>query len=129
MLSGASSYFEIQSLVTPYLNFVVAPHQGFKLGPRKRTVEDLEEPILFNSVHLCEAPGAFVTRLFLIYNLNSVLGFELCSSLNHALSVSYPGTTWTWLATTLNPHYEGNDLGYMINDDRYSRHQINELFG
>ena len=43
----------------------------------------------------------------------------LCSSLNHALSVSHPGTTWTWLATTLNPHYEGNDLGYMINDDRY----------
>ena len=44
---------------------------------------------------------------------------NLCSSLNHALSVSHPGTTWTWLATTLNPHYEGNDLGYMINDDRF----------
>ena len=26
---------------------------------------------------------------------------------------------WTWLAATLNPHYEGNDLGYMINDDRF----------
>ena len=44
---------------------------------------------------------------------------NICSSLNHALSVSHPGTTWTWLATTLNPHYEGNDLGYMINDDRF----------
>jgi len=55
----------------------------------------------FNSVHLCEAPGAFIT------------------SLNHALSTHHPGTTWNWLATTLNPHYEGNDLGYMINDDRF----------
>jgi len=84
--------------------------QGFKLGPRKRTGEDLEAPILFNSVHLCEAPGAFVT------------------SLNHALSVSHPGTTWTWLATTLNPHYEGNDLGYMINDDRFIMGSLDNWF-
>merc|ERR1719494_340417 len=84
--------------------------QGFNLGPRKRTGEDLEEQILFNSVHLCEAPGAFVT------------------SLNHALSVSYPGTAWSWLATTLNPHYEGNDLGYMINDDRFIMGSLDNWF-
>jgi len=84
--------------------------QGFNLGPRKKTAEDLEAPILFNSVHLCEAPGAFVT------------------SLNHALSVSHPGTTWTWLATTLNPHYEGNDLGYMINDDRFIMGSLDNWF-
>ena len=52
-------------------------------------------------------------------NTETLLALNLFSSLNHALSVSHPGTTWTWLATTLNPHYEGNDLGYMINDDRY----------
>ena len=55
----------------------------------------------FTSVHLCEAPGAFIT------------------SLNHALVLHHPEVVWNWMATTLNPHYEGNDLGYMINDDRF----------
>jgi len=66
----------------------------FSLGPGK----DQQE---FNSVHLCEAPGAFVT------------------SLNHALALHHQGVVWNWMGTTLNPHYEGNDLGYMINDDRF----------
>lgn len=64
----------------------------FNLGPRSRD---------FNSVHLCEAPGAFIT------------------SLNHALVSSHPETNWNWIGTTLNPHYEGNSLGFMINDDRF----------
>eukprot|EP00092_Neocalanus_flemingeri_P040572 GFUD01044178.1.p1 GENE.GFUD01044178.1~~GFUD01044178.1.p1 ORF type:complete len:760 (-),score=259.24 GFUD01044178.1:200-2479(-) len=66
----------------------------FDLGPDKEQLE-------FNSVHLCEAPGAFVT------------------SLNHALCLHHQDVVWNWVATTLNPHYEGNDLGYMINDDRF----------
>ena len=48
----------------------------------------------YNSVHLCEAPGVFIT------------------SLNHS------DVTWNWMATNLNPPYEGNDVGYIINDDR-----------
>jgi len=64
----------------------------FNLGPTSKD---------YNTVHLCEAPGAFVT------------------SLNHALVSSFPDTNWKWLATTLNPHYEGNNLGFMINDDRF----------
>jgi len=76
--------------------------QTFGLGPPKPGEEEGEEhQILYNSVHLCEAPGAFVT------------------SLNHALCVNHHNTVWNWVATTLNPHYEGNDLGYMINDDRF----------
>jgi len=66
----------------------------FELGP----TQDQSE---FNTVHLCEAPGAFIT------------------SLNHALSLHHQDVVWNWLGTTLNPHYEGNDLGFMINDDRF----------
>ena len=65
----------------------------FDLGPGPDEKE-------FNTVHLCEAPGAFIT------------------SLNHALVLHHTDVVWNWVATTLNPHYEGNDLGYMINDDR-----------
>ena len=68
----------------------------FDLGPQPG--DDQKE---FNSVHLCEAPGAFIT------------------SLNHALVLHHQDVVWNWVATTLNPHYEGNDLGYMINDDRF----------
>jgi len=67
---------------------------AFELGPTSESSE-------FNSVHLCEAPGAFIT------------------SLNHALCLHHQDVVWNWMATTLNPHYEGNDLGYMINDDRF----------
>ncbi|KAK7789826.1 hypothetical protein R5R35_007358 [Gryllus longicercus] len=60
----------------------------------------------FNSVHLCEAPGAFIT------------------SLNHFLQLHYPGVNWHWKATTLNPYYEGNSLTSMINDDRFIFHTL-----
>jgi 23S rRNA U2552 (ribose-2'-O)-methylase RlmE/FtsJ len=53
------------------------------------------------TVHLCEAPGAFV------------------SALNHyqaSLATRYP--SWEWRATSLNPFHEGNKADRMINDDR-----------
>ena len=53
-----------------------------------------------HSLHLCEAPGIFIT------------------SLNHARVLHHSDVVWSWMATTLNPHYEGNHHGYMINDDR-----------
>ncbi|XP_014671120.1 PREDICTED: cap-specific mRNA (nucleoside-2'-O-)-methyltransferase 2-like [Priapulus caudatus] len=64
---------------------------GFPLVPRGGA---------FNSLHLCEAPGAFVT------------------SLNHYVRTRAVPVEWTWLATTLNPFYEGNKIGCMIDDDR-----------
>ncbi|KAJ2946745.1 hypothetical protein O0L34_g12805 [Tuta absoluta] len=64
------------------------------------------------SLHLCEAPGAFIT------------------SLNHYLKSNYPEIEWKWLANTLNPYYEGNSPSNMISDDRFMFHTLdNWCFG
>ncbi|XP_078067309.1 cap-specific mRNA (nucleoside-2'-O-)-methyltransferase 2 isoform X2 [Mustelus asterias] len=52
------------------------------------------------SVHLCEAPGAFI------------------ASLNHYLKSHRIPCDWNWVANTLNPYHEGNGTGMMIMDDR-----------
>ncbi|XP_054829008.1 cap-specific mRNA (nucleoside-2'-O-)-methyltransferase 2 [Eublepharis macularius] len=53
-----------------------------------------------NSLHLCEAPGAFI------------------ASLNHYLKSHRIPCDWNWVANTLNPYYEANDTLMMIMDDR-----------
>ena len=63
--------------------------------------EDAQRSEKVRSLHLCEAPGAFV------------------ASLNHFLKSHYNGMDWQWVANTLNPYYEGNDLEAMLDDDRF----------
>ncbi|KAM6223146.1 LOW QUALITY PROTEIN: cap-specific mRNA (nucleoside-2'-O-)-methyltransferase 2 [Rhynchocyon petersi] len=53
-----------------------------------------------NSLHLCEAPGAFI------------------ASLNHYLKSHRFPCEWSWVANTLNPYHEANDNLMMIMDDR-----------
>jgi len=57
------------------------------------------ESLLFKSVHLCEAPGAFI------------------SALNQYIYTTYPNLRWDWLSTSLSPYWEGNSVNEMINDD------------
>ena len=52
------------------------------------------------SVHLCEAPGAFV------------------ASLNHFLSTHRSDCHWQWKALTLNPYYEGHDHSILNDQDK-----------
>ncbi|XP_010740289.2 cap-specific mRNA (nucleoside-2'-O-)-methyltransferase 2 [Larimichthys crocea] len=55
-----------------------------------------------NTVHLCEAPGAFITAL------------------NHYIKTSESTRycDWSWAANTLNPYHEGNGGSTTIADDR-----------
>ena len=53
------------------------------------------------SLHLCEAPGAFI------------------ASMNHFIKCNFEDIHWKWLASTLNPFYEGNDTKQMISGERF----------
>ncbi|XP_076879210.1 cap-specific mRNA (nucleoside-2'-O-)-methyltransferase 2 [Brachyhypopomus gauderio] len=59
-----------------------------------------------NSVHLCEAPGAFI------------------SALNHYLRTCRPHCDWNWVANTLNPYHEANERSCTIADDRLIVHTL-----
>ncbi|XP_066504359.1 cap-specific mRNA (nucleoside-2'-O-)-methyltransferase 2 isoform X2 [Hoplias malabaricus] len=59
-----------------------------------------------NSVHLCEAPGAFI------------------SALNHYLQTSGIPCDWNWVANTLNPYNEANGRSCTIADDRLIAHTL-----
>jgi cap2 methyltransferase len=63
-----------------------------------------------HSVHLCEAPGAFV----------AALNHHLCTQQQETAKSN--DVSWKWVGNTLNPYYEGNPTSQMINDDRLVMH-------
>ncbi|KAF0769514.1 cap-specific mRNA (nucleoside-2'-O-)-methyltransferase 2-like [Aphis craccivora] len=60
----------------------------------------------FTSVHLCEAPGAFI------------------SALNHFLAINHEELRLEWLAMTLNPYHESNGHPDIVTDDRLMLHTL-----
>ncbi|XP_047741566.1 cap-specific mRNA (nucleoside-2'-O-)-methyltransferase 2 isoform X2 [Hyalella azteca] len=59
-----------------------------------------------SSLHLCEAPGAFIIAL------------------NHYIQYHHPDIQWEWLGNTLHPHYEGSKASECISDDRIILHTL-----
>lgn len=62
-------------------------------------VSDPSSPEI-KTVHVCEAPGAFI-----------------CAT-NHYIKLNCKDAKWSWIANSLNPYYEGNDLSAMIDEDK-----------
>ena len=62
----------------------------------------------FRTVHVCEAPGAFICATHFYYN----------QRYNIHTSHSFQ-RQWDWTGLSLNPYYEGNDQAAMVDDDRF----------
>ncbi|CAF1350277.1 unnamed protein product [Rotaria sordida] len=62
----------------------------------------------FRSIHVCEAPGAFICATNFYHN----------QTIEKRNSRS-PGQQWQWTGLSLNPYYEGNDQEAMVDDDRF----------
>lgn len=69
---------------------------------------DLPENEPFRSVHVCEAPGAFICATNFYFNKI----YERRDSRSSR-------QRWEWTGLSLNPYYEGNDQEAMVDDDRF----------
>ncbi|CAF1273541.1 unnamed protein product [Adineta steineri] len=69
---------------------------------------DLPDNQPFRSVHVCEAPGAFICATNFYFN-----------KYNENRHPRSPRRQWDWTGLSLNPYYEGNDQEAMVDDDRF----------
>ncbi|XP_072374747.1 cap-specific mRNA (nucleoside-2'-O-)-methyltransferase 2 isoform X2 [Scyliorhinus torazame] len=96
---------KVMSYVRRFMNAELCTQAWCKfheiLGTFHLLPEELCKNENLNTVHLCEAPGAFI------------------ASLNHYLRSHRKPWKWQWFANTLNPYNEGNETGTMIMDDRF----------
>ncbi|CAF1343216.1 unnamed protein product [Adineta steineri] len=70
--------------------------------------KDLADNQPFRSVHICEAPGAFICATNFYFN-----------KYNENRHPRSPRRQWEWTGLSLNPYYEGNDQEAMVDDDRF----------
>ncbi|XP_011506063.1 PREDICTED: cap-specific mRNA (nucleoside-2'-O-)-methyltransferase 2 [Ceratosolen solmsi marchali] len=99
-------HFHLEFVTQAWCKF----HEIISKYPLIRSESILRNNNKFVSLHLCEAPGAFI------------------SCLNHWLKTNFPLVDWNWLAMTLNPYYEGNCNNEMISDDRFIVNTLENWF-
>jgi cap2 methyltransferase len=78
---------------------------------------DLPEDQPFRTVHVCEAPGAFICATHFYYN-------QRYEKRNFRSSQGQ----WDWTGLSLNPYYEGNDQEAMVDDDRFIIETLNRWY-
>ena len=71
----------------------------YEMLHKYQLIQENEDEI--NTIHLCEAPGAFI------------------NATNHYIKTTCGAKKWNWFANSLNPYYEKNDLSTMLDDDRF----------
>ena len=74
----------------------------------------------FRSCHLCEAPGAFITALN--HHLQTTTDIEDFKCAREKNGQAGTLRKWSWMATTLHPHYEGhstNQVPALVQFDFY----------
>ncbi|CAF1297361.1 unnamed protein product [Rotaria sordida] len=69
---------------------------------------DLPDDQTFRTLHVCEAPGAFICATNFYYNQRL-----------ERIGLRSSQRQWEWTGLSLNPYYEGNDQEAMVDDDRF----------